>query len=141
MHNDSYISHSKIRGVANRFLTVVGLVLLVVLGARAQSQLRDPAMVQGKPRIDASRYGTGTAADLLAFGSRGLSPLSIVQNEHKVTASDSKPPEAVKETKFDESKVTDKAPAVGRENANKKQPPAVTASTSAIKTAEQSKRP
>lgn len=142
MLNDSYISHSKFRGVANRVLTVVGLVLLVVLGARAQSQLTDPNMVQGKPRITIASANTVSAADLLSVVPVNASPIAVLRYEQKSSSTASQTSSsATKAGKSSSDHAADKEVIPDNSSANKKQPQTMTASTAATKTVERAKRP
>lgn len=143
MHDDSYFSHSKFRGVANRLLTVIGLVLLVVLGARAQSQLTDPNMVQGRPRMDGASANFVAAADLITSAPFGASPIVSLQSEQKVKNASTNSTALV--LNAGDSKQSEKSDRVitGDQFSpeNKRSPRAASAASLMTKKADQSKRP
>src|SRR5688572_7756011 len=100
MRNESFLVLSKIWHKASYVMLAIGLLLLVVLGGRAFSQLTDPAMVKGKPKIAADDKTVSSLRELAVLPQAGSTPLQTVASTPVQTAPDKKAePEAAADDK------------------------------------------
>jgi hypothetical protein len=81
MQHDPIALFVKIGHKASTVMLVLGLLLLVVLGVRATRAIRDPALVQGRPRSQAVSPESFTASALFVPTTEQFSVTAIPQSQ------------------------------------------------------------